>query len=116
MQYGPAIKTIRTHLGMTQETLSKKMGITQTSLSQIESGAKRPHESTLKKVCKSFKIPPVLLLYLSFEKNDVDPKKRLLYDQLFPVIKDMILLLVQEENKDLASLKLISGKLKIKKP
>ena len=53
MNIGRAIKEIRKRKGLSQLDLSEATDISQTSLSQIESGNKRPNPSSLKKICKA---------------------------------------------------------------
>ena len=74
---------------MTQDKLADLAGISRTSLSQIENGV-RPAEDTLKRLCAALNVPESLVYIHSFEKEDVPESKRALYDQLFPVIQDMI--------------------------
>ena len=89
MNIGKAIRDIRKNQGITQDALADTADISRTSLSQIENGA-RPGEDTLKRLCAALNVPESLVYIYSFEKEDVPESKRTLYDQLFPVIKDMI--------------------------
>ena len=50
----------------------------------------RPREDTLKQLCASLKVAEPMVYIYSFEKEDVPESSRALYDQLFPVIQDMI--------------------------
>lgn len=95
MNLGQAIKEIRKQQGLTQTELSKKAKITQTALSQIENG-KRPGDKTLKKLSEALKTPEALLYIMAMEKKDVPASKRLLYEQLFPAIKGLILQIAGE--------------------
>ncbi|HVX26160.1 MAG TPA: helix-turn-helix transcriptional regulator [Parafilimonas sp.] len=90
MNLGKAIKEIRKQKGLTQSELAKAANLTQAALSQIENG-KRPGIQTLKKISKALKIPESLIYANSIEKTDVPKNKQLLYDQLFPVIQNLIL-------------------------
>jgi transcriptional regulator with XRE-family HTH domain len=89
MNLGKTIKNLRKLQGMTQDTLADTAGISRTSLSQIENGV-RPGEDTLKRLCAALNVPESLVYIYSFEKEDVPESKRALYDQLFPVIQQMI--------------------------
>jgi hypothetical protein len=44
----------------------------------------------LKRLCAALNVPESLVYIHSFEKEDVPESKRALYDQLFPVIQEMI--------------------------
>lgn len=89
MNIGKAIRDIRKRQGITQDGLADAAGISRTSLSQIENGV-RPGEDTLKRLCAALNVAESLVYIYSFEKEDVPESKRALYDQLFPVIQDMI--------------------------
>lgn len=89
MNLGKTIRDIRKGQSMTQDTLADAAGISRTSLSQIENGV-RPGEDTLKRLCAALNVPESLVYIYSFEKEDVPESKRALYDQLFPLIQDMI--------------------------
>jgi transcriptional regulator with XRE-family HTH domain len=51
MNIGIAIRSIRKQLDITQYELADRCNISQTSLSQIENGVKRPSARTIKKGC-----------------------------------------------------------------
>lgn len=50
------IKSWREYLGLTQQEVATKMGITQAALSQIEAGDSKPRTATLKKLAEIFGI------------------------------------------------------------
>ena len=89
MNLGKAIRELRKEKGYSQEQLSAAAKITQAALSQIENG-KRPGTGTLKKISGALKIPVSLIYVAGMEKDDVPKEKRILYDQLFPVIKSLV--------------------------
>lgn len=89
MDIGKAIQKLRKEKEYSQSTLAGKAGITQAALSQIENGT-RPGEETLKKISDALGIPESLIYTYAIEREDVPKNKRLLYDQLFPVIQQMI--------------------------
>jgi transcriptional regulator with XRE-family HTH domain len=90
MNLGKTIRDIRKRQGLKQEELAAAAAISRTSLSQIENGSARPSDDTLKRLCAALNVPESLVYIHSFEKEDVPESKRALYDQLFPVIQDMI--------------------------
>jgi transcriptional regulator with XRE-family HTH domain len=61
-QVGARIEQIRTALGITQEELSKKVGLTRTSITNIEAGRQVITLDGLLKFCESFHITPKQLL------------------------------------------------------
>lgn len=89
MDLGKAIKVLRKKQGLTQQELATACKLTQATLSQIENG-KRPGSSTLKKISKALDVPESLIYVIGIEKGDVPVKKQALYDQLFPVIENLV--------------------------
>lgn len=71
------LKRLRSESGLTQVELSKKIGITQASLSQIENGERWPDYTTIVLISKALKIehteitshPDLLNAFKTFNKN-----------------------------------------------
>lgn len=57
MEIGKVISMIRKNKGLSQADLSEMTGLTQASLSHIESGNKKPHKNNIIKICESLCIP-----------------------------------------------------------
>lgn len=91
MNIGAAIREVRKNRGISQIELSNTTGISQTSLSLIERGRRRPGGNTLEKVCAALNIAESLLYIMAVDKTDVPKNKRILYRELFPIIKELIL-------------------------
>lgn len=70
---GEAIKIIRVFNGMNQQVLAKALGISDSYLSQIESGKRTPTLDTIKSVSREFGVPVSSLLFFSeqLESNEV---------------------------------------------
>ena len=62
---------LRKKKGMTQAELAVKAGITQTSLSHIESNTKKPHKSTVEKLCEGLEIPIQMFYFLTLTEEDI---------------------------------------------
>lgn len=99
MNIGFAIRSIRRQLGITQYELANKCTISQTSLSQIENGIKRPSARTIKKVCEALEIPESIIYILGMQDTDVPVNKKNVYDLLFPSIRNLALQIVGSENR-----------------
>ena len=58
------LKTERERLELTQAAVAEKIGISQSLVAEIESGAKQPSEAVLKKLCKKYglRLEPVRLV------------------------------------------------------
>ena len=50
------IKLIRKTLGISQRDFGKKIGISDTAVSKLESGERNPSEQTLKSICREFNV------------------------------------------------------------
>jgi len=49
----PLLRAWREHLGLTQDSIAKRAGITQAALSQLESSNAKPRKSTLEKLAQA---------------------------------------------------------------
>ena len=103
MNIGLAIKSIRKKLSITQYELAEKCELSQTSLSQIETGVKRPSQRTITKVCHVLDIPESILYIVAMQDTDVPPSKRGVYDLVYPSIKSLALQMVSPEHLELVS-------------
>lgn len=99
MNLGPTIKNLRKQKGLSQIELSSKVGITQTALSQIENSTTTPHKSTLSKICEELSVPEQVLVILSLENEDIPEDKKLMFETLYPTIKDFMLKIFYEDDK-----------------
>lgn len=90
MNIGKTIKQLRQAANYNQVELSSKAGITQTSLSQIELGKKRPTQQTLDKICDALDINESILYIMSTSIEDIPEENREAYQDLFPKVKDML--------------------------
>lgn len=86
-----ALKECRRKAGLTQAKTAELSGLTQTYISQIESGIKKnPSMETIQKLSDTYKIPVAIILWNSIEISDVQPHKRATYSALKPSVDDMI--------------------------
>lgn len=61
MEIGSSIKIIRDKLGLSQEDFGKRIGITRSSVSLLESGKNKPSDQTVLLICKVFDVSEVWL-------------------------------------------------------
>jgi|LakMenEpi03Aug12_release.lakeMendotaPanAssembly.Ray.scaffolds.fasta_scaffold27763_2 transcriptional regulator with XRE-family HTH domain len=70
------------------------VGITQTYLSQIESGSKTPSSIILNRISEHIGIPLPILMYMSIEEKDIDKSKiesfRILNPKILELIKEFL--------------------------
>jgi transcriptional regulator with XRE-family HTH domain len=105
MNIGSAIKSIRKKLSITQYELADKCDLSQTSLSQIETGIKRPSQRTISKVCAVLDIPESIIYIVAMQESDVPASKRGVYELVYPSIKSLALQMVSSEHLDLVTSK-----------
>ena len=98
MNIGLAIKAIRKKLAITQYELAERCELSQTSLSQIETGVKRPSQRTISKVCTVLDIPESVIYIVAMQEADVPPSKKSVYDLVYPSIKSLALQMVSSEH------------------
>jgi transcriptional regulator with XRE-family HTH domain len=98
MNIGLAIKSIRKKLAITQYELAEKCDLSQTSLSQIETGVKRPSQRTIEKVCTVLDIPESIIYIVAMQDTDVPVSKKGVYDLVYPSIKSLALQMVSPEH------------------
>jgi transcriptional regulator with XRE-family HTH domain len=67
---GEAIKIIRVFNSLTQQELAKNLNISDSYLSQIESGKRTPTLDTIKAVSRMFGIPVSSLMFFSEQLDD----------------------------------------------
>lgn len=99
MNIGPTIKKLRKQKGLNQKEFSAAIDISQTALSQIETGLTKPQKTTLNKICEELNVPEQVLILLSLEESDVPEKNKDLYDTLYPAVKDFITKIFYEDDK-----------------
>lgn len=92
MNIGEALLSVRKSKGYRQNKVCAKVGITQTYLSQIETGAKTPSIEVIEKICKYYKIPFAVMMWLALSENEVEKNKK----EAFRLLKPSIDALVKE--------------------
>ena len=92
-----AIRSTRKNMGMNQEEFSKLIGITQTYLSQIETGAKTPAMCIVERICYESKVPLQVMMWKSLDVNSLQYKNREKFLLLKPVIDDLIDKIFEDE-------------------
>jgi len=85
-----ALRKIRVEKSLRQNMVAKKAKISQTYLSQIESGGKFPSDKVVKKLCKVYGVPYIVLAWYGTNEADIKPDKKHFYLQLKPLIDGLI--------------------------
>ena len=93
MNYGMAIKIVRTAHGLTQAELTDRLSIGPSHLSLIEAGRRQPSLRVLNEISAALGVPPHLLTLLSSGPEEVeshaDPK------QIAELARSLLRLLVE---------------------
>lgn len=90
MNLGKSIKHFRKSRGITQEELCSKAEISTTFLSQIENGKNNPSVETMEKIADILRVPVPVLHFYAIEKDDVSSEKKDSFDEVFPLVDNLI--------------------------
>lgn len=96
MDYANAIKQTRKKKGLTQHELAALSDISQTALSQIETGETQPKLETIAKICKGLGIEPAIMMVMALSKDDVEPHKQKAYNLIMPIMRNLAMQLLEE--------------------
>ena len=75
MDYGRAIRIVRTAYGLTQTELAERLSIGSSQLSLVEAGRRQPSLKVLDEVSNALGVPAHLLTLLASEPEDIDDKR-----------------------------------------
>ncbi len=86
METGKLIKQMRKDRKMTQKELAEKSGVAEITIRKLEKGQSNPTVETIKKICRVFDQPYILLLNKEdFEKEEKESSKKI--DEMHTQIK-----------------------------
>ena len=75
MDYGRAIRIVRTAYGLSQSQLAERLSIGTSHVSLLEAGKRQPSVQLLEEVSTVLNVPPHLLTLLASEPVDIDDPK-----------------------------------------
>lgn len=90
MQLGQVFKRIRKDQGISQMDASKKCGISQSYLCQIEAGKRTVEMKTYSKLAAVYKTPLPFILWEAIELKDVPVNKRSAFKEIKPLVDNLI--------------------------
>lgn len=90
MNLGKAIKSIRSQLGLTQNELALRAGISVSYLSMLEKNKRDPSFSTLEKIANALNIPLSILVFLSADRTELDNMNDDLIQKLSHTVFELI--------------------------
>ena len=91
MNYGKAIKIVRTAKGFSQSDLANKLGLAPSYISRLEAGSRKPTMETMESIAAKLDVPLYLLILLSSEKQDI---KNLPYEHISDLGANLLNLVV----------------------
>ena len=94
MEYGRAIRVVRSAHDLSQRQLAGRIGVSPSHLSLIESGKRDPSLKVLEEIADSLAVPMHLLTLLASDVGDVDDPKHA--EQVAAVAKALLRVLVAE--------------------
>jgi len=92
MNYGLIIKELRvSKMKQNQTEFAEGCGITQTYLSQLETGHKKPSTDLLEKIANHVDVPLPIIFWKSITENHISEDKRESFKRLKPSIDNLIM-------------------------
>ena len=98
MNIGSTIKDLRKKKGIKQGVFADIIGISGTSLSQIENNNTIPKKSTLEKICNELNVSSELIYLLSIKEEDIPEGNRDKYQATFSGIRNLMIDVFSEED------------------
>ena len=92
MEYGRAIRVVRSAHGLSQRQLADRIGVSPSHLSLIESGKRDPSLKLLEEIAGGLAVPMHLLTLLASDVGDIDDPKHA--EQIDGVAKALLRVLV----------------------
>jgi|SRR6185312_6117782 len=91
MNIGNALRDIRqTIAGRRQNDVANATGLSQTYLSQIESGKKIPSQEVIEILCKEYKVPVPIVIWQAMDISDVAKEKQKAFKTIKPIVDDLL--------------------------
>jgi len=90
MNIGNALLKARKNRGLRQNEVAARVDITQSYLSQIETGDKIPSIDVIEVLAKEYNIPFPIMMWGAITEKDVKKGKLDIYNKLKPTIDNLI--------------------------
>ncbi len=101
MNIGSTIKDLRKKKGIKQGVFAEMIGVSGTSLSQIEGNITIPKKSTLEKICKELNVSSDLLYLLSIGVENIPEHNRVKFETMFPQVRELMIQIFSEDGDKL---------------
>ena len=103
MNYGRAIRVIRTAHGLSQAQLAERLSIGTSHLSLLEAGKRKPSLQVLEEISTVLNVPPHLLTLLASEPSDIENPKNA--DEIARLAQALLRVLVSGDEQPMLPLK-----------
>lgn len=90
MNIGLALRKLRKGKGINQTIFAERCGITQTYVSNIEKGLKKPSLPVLEKMASVLDMPLPILFWFTITESDIQPEKLSFYNLVRPVMDNFL--------------------------
>lgn len=90
MNIGSALLKARKDNGLRQNVVAERTGLSQTYLSQIETGSKIPSIEVIEKLSKEYNMPFGIMMWNTLTEKDVRKSKLDIYRKLKPTVDNLI--------------------------
>jgi transcriptional regulator with XRE-family HTH domain len=90
MDIGTALRALRAKKKIKQGELCRETGISQTYMSLIEKGTKKPSTPLLEKIAAFYNVPLEALFFLTLNEDNVAVSKKRFFNQIKPTLDSII--------------------------
>lgn len=90
MDIAKSLVDLRVKKKIKQNAAAKLIGISQTYLSQVESGKKDPSTEMLKKIAAVYDMPVSVIFFMAMSEEDFAEDKRALFLMAKPIMEGLI--------------------------
>lgn len=91
MDFGQAIKMLRTEHNMTQTQLAEACGTSDSAVSSWETGKAYPPKGTIERVCQALGVSTLYLVLNSIEDLDIPAKNRVAVLALLKPLRNLLI-------------------------
>jgi len=90
MNFGRAIKLVRTQRNMSQADLASRAGLSVSYVSMLERGQRDPNLTSIEKIAGALEVPVSILMFLAAEPNEIKSISPELAEKLSAVTLDLL--------------------------
>lgn len=90
MNISKALLQTRKATGKRQTETAQRIGLSQTYLSQIETGSRVPSMEVIEMLCKEYNTPLAVMMWRAVEEKDIDKRKLVHYRNVKATMDSLI--------------------------